>query len=332
MKPVVQVTSKAFKSVLQLLRATRIDRALTPLTRGRGVIFMLHHVLPDAPAPFSPNAILQVTPSFLDQVIAHVINEGYDVISLDDAVARMSVPNADHTPFACFTFDDGYLDNAVHAYPLFKKHNVPFAIYVAPNMIDGTTSAWWRTFESVIGRSDVFEGQIGDGQVTMACRTPAEKYAAFNSIYWWLRSLPDAQRHRIVNAWARERGIDPLESTRGMMMTWDQIRALADDDLVTFGAHTMSHVALAKVSASEACTEMAQSIARLEAELARPCRHFAYPYGDAGSAGAREFAIAEDLGLASAVTTRKGLISADAGKSMTSLPRLSLMVTTRMFA
>jgi peptidoglycan/xylan/chitin deacetylase (PgdA/CDA1 family) len=59
-------------------------------------------------------------------------------------------------------------------------------------------------------------------------------------------------------------------------------------------------------------------------QLGRECRHFSFPYGDAGSAGPRDFEIARELGLKTAVTTQKGLIHAKHGKSLTSLPRLSL--------
>ena len=69
---------------------------------------------------------------------------------------------------------------------------------------------------------------------------------------------------------------------------------------------------------------MLTSIKRLEAELKRPIRHFSYPFGDVCSAGAREFDFARELGMATAVTTQKGMIHARHAGAMTSLPRVSL--------
>jgi peptidoglycan/xylan/chitin deacetylase (PgdA/CDA1 family) len=69
---------------------------------------------------------------------------------------------------------------------------------------------------------------------------------------------------------------------------------------------------------------MADSVARVAKELGKPVRHFSYPYGDEGSAGSREFEIARDLGLETAVTTRKGVIRRAHADAMTALPRLSL--------
>jgi peptidoglycan/xylan/chitin deacetylase (PgdA/CDA1 family) len=62
----------------------------------------------------------------------------------------------------------------------------------------------------------------------------------------------------------------------------------------------------------------------MEAELGRPCRHFAYPYGDPGSAGERDYRLTAEAGFASAVTTRRGLIKAKHKDVPTGLPRLSL--------
>jgi peptidoglycan/xylan/chitin deacetylase (PgdA/CDA1 family) len=45
------------------------------------------------------------------------------------------------------------------------------------------------------------------------------------------------------------------------------------DPLVTIGAHTCRHFALAKLTLSEAHDEIAQSLVRIERELGLPCRH-----------------------------------------------------------
>ena len=44
-------------------------------------------------------------------------------------------------PFACFTFDDGYRDNREHAYPVFKRLNLPFAIYIPTAYAEGRATS-----------------------------------------------------------------------------------------------------------------------------------------------------------------------------------------------
>ena len=107
-------------------------------------------------------------------------------------------------------------------------------------------------------------------------------------------------------------------------MSWDELRALAADPLVTIGGHTVHHFALAKLSEAEARDEIRCGVKRIEQELAVTCRHFSFPYGDEGSAGEREFRLAKEIGLLTAVTTRKGLLHRAHASSLTALPRLSL--------
>ena len=53
-------------------------------------------------------------------------------------------------------------------------------------------------------------------------------------------------------------------------MSWDELKAFADDPLVTIGAHTISHCNLAQQSEEVARQEITVSRARIEEKLQRP--------------------------------------------------------------
>lgn len=318
------VTTSLLKAALHTFYYTRLDAALAPVTQGAGVIFMLHHVVPAPPAAFAPNRILSVTPTFLDLVVQHVRDRDFDIVTLDEAHARMASGKSSARRFAAFTLDDGYRDNVEHALPVFRRHDAPFTIYVSSDFSDGKGRIWWLTLERVLAETNEISVPFADGERTLPLTTVQEKYAAHREIYLWLRAMPDAAIHRHVNRWANAAGIDPLAAGRDLVMDWDELRAANRDPLITIGAHTMSHAALAKCSSDEARWQIAASVEHVEHELGARCDHFAYPYGDAGSAGPREFALAKELGLKTAVTTRKGLIGADVSDRLTALPRLSL--------
>lgn len=318
------VTKNIFKAALKTLHYTRLDAALAPVTQGAGVIFMMHHVLPGSPPPFAPNRILRITPEFLTLVLEHVLDREFDIVSLDEAHERMASGKAGQRRFATFTFDDGYRDNIEYALPVFRRYEAPMTIFVAPDYCDGNGLAWWLTLEEVLTRMESIAVPFADGERVLPLTNVAEKYVALHEIYPWLRAKPDAAVHVYVNRWAAQCGVDPYQACRDLVMNWDEVRAAAKDPLVTIGAHTMSHTSLAKCSAEEARWQMAASIEHVEHELGVDCRHFAYPYGDAGSAGPREFEIARELGLRTAVTTQKGLIGSDVRDQLTGLPRLSL--------
>jgi peptidoglycan/xylan/chitin deacetylase (PgdA/CDA1 family) len=318
-----QRTTKLLKAALSALHYTGADGLIAPFTAGNGVVFMLHHVVPEAQRDFDPNRILRVTPEFLEAVIEQVRASGFDFISLDDVPGRL-VAGANSRPFAAFTLDDGYRDNRDVAYPIFKRHSVPFTIYVAPEFADGNGDLWWLNLDEALRRLDRVSLEIRGEQKHFSLLYADAKTAAFEEIYWWLRSLPEDDARDITHQLARQSGIDPFALCRELVMNWDELRSLARDPLVTIGAHTCGHYALAKLSCERARAEMLLSAQRISAELGRPCTHFSYPYGCEESAGEREFAMATELGFSTAVTTRKGLLHTTHAAQLTALPRLSL--------
>ncbi len=71
-------------------------------------------------------------------------------------------------------------------------------------------------------------------------------------------------------------GDDPAELAT---MSWDELREHADRG-VQIGSHTVSHSHLTRLSDAELRRELEASKEEAEAELGRPCRELAYPYGE----------------------------------------------------
>jgi hypothetical protein len=104
-------------------------------------------------------------------------------------------------------------------------------------------------------------------------------------------------------------------------MKWDEIRTMAADPLVTICAHTKGHFAISKLSDERADEEMAGSADRIEQELGRPI-HFSFPYGDPGSAGPRDFALAREAGFKTAGRRGRACCSAPPAPPHGSAPGL----------
>jgi hypothetical protein len=159
---------------------------------------------------------------------------------------------------------------------------------------------------------------------TLPATTSLEKTRAFKKLYWPLRTMPEPAARRAVAALAKAAGYDPSRLCAELVMSWDELRLAARDPLMTVGAHTCRHLAVAKLPETEARAEMEESRARIEAELGRRCEHFSFPYGCELAAGPRDFALAAALGFKTAVTTRKGVVTPGHAGIPTALPRVSL--------
>lgn len=77
----------------------------------------------------------EITPARLESLIKEYTDRGYEFISIAEVAERMNGKRG--KKFVCVTLDDGYANNYDIAYPIFKKCNVPFCIYVCEGMITG---------------------------------------------------------------------------------------------------------------------------------------------------------------------------------------------------
>ncbi len=315
---------KIIRGGLESLYFTGAHVLMRPFTGGVGAILTLHHVRPPRPDRFQPNRLLEVTPRFLTRVIKDLRRSGRDIVSLDEMHRRMTEGDFSRR-FVCITFDDGYRDTMQWAYPILKEAKVPFAVYVPTSFPDRLGELWWLVLEAVIARNDRV-GLVIDGRDRkFDCRSLADKRALYDELYWWLRSMPaEAEMREAVRNLAAVYRVDVAAFCNDLCMTWPEIAGLAADPLVTIGAHTVNHPFLAKLSEKSARSEMELSASVIEAALSIRPQHLSYPYGDPGSAGPREFAIAAELGFKTAVTTRPGVLFPKHAKHLTALPRLSL--------
>ncbi len=314
----------AMSSALDVLYYTQAYRLLSKDWSGVGVIFTLHHVRSDANKnDFCPNRILEITPEFLDATIKQVRKLGYDIISLDEVEERLTNKQFDRK-FAAFTLDDGYLDNLEIALPVFEKNKAPFTVYVCTGFPDGEVLLWWDILEEIINKNSHINMTVAGHIFDFKTKTTAEKYAAFNAIYWTLRKLPHEEQYAEAENMVKQYNVDWQAWCRSCSMTWDQVRELNKHPLVTIGAHTINHYALRKLSVDHVKEEAGRGREILREQLGEIPKHFAYPYGDAGSAARREFDIMQELGFVTSTTTRKAVLFPEHAEHLQALPRVSL--------
>lgn len=314
---------KAFSAAFAAIAATGADRWGRALAQGKGAILTLHHVRPVTAGGFRPNGLLEITPDFLDKALSLIRAEGYDIVSLDKALSRLADPGPGRF-FVALTFDDGYRDNLDHAWPVLAKHKAPWTLYAVRGFAERTARLWWLELEEAIRALPRISVELPDGRFDAPAGTDAEKQTAFEQLYWRLRKGPEAILLSAISGLAAQAGVDPVGLVERECLPAETLRSLAGAPGVTIGAHTLSHPMLAKHPDEEARREIVESKAWLEDALGAPVHHFAYPVGDPGSAGPREFALVKEAGFASAVTTRPGHLFPEHAEHLHALPRLSL--------
>jgi len=321
----VSLKKTIIRGGLETLYFSGMHHLMRPVFGGVGAILTMHHVRPPRPEAFQPNRLLEVSPGFLERLLRWIKRSRHEVISLDE-MHRRFVDGKFLRRFVCLTFDDGYKDIKQWAYPLLKKYEMPFALYIATSFPDRLGELWWVALEAVIAQNNRIGLMIDGQQQFFDCDSVARKRELYDAIYGYLRSLKneDELRAAVRDFCARHR-VDIIGFCRDLCMSWEELAELAADPLCTIGAHTVNHKMLLKVVDEAAVrAEMEMSRAVLEAALGARPEHLAYPVGDPTSAGPREFRIASELGFKTAVTTRPGVLFRVHRDHLTALPRISV--------
>jgi peptidoglycan/xylan/chitin deacetylase (PgdA/CDA1 family) len=323
----IQVVKKqAIGAGFAFLKATRLHWGFAPLTQGQGAILTMHHVRPEeAPASasrFAPNRLLQITPEFLDAALTRIEWLGFDLVSMDEALRRVGSQRA--RPFVALTFDDGYIDNVTYALRILERHHAPFSLYVTTGFADRTARLWWVELEEAIRALDRVELDLGGQRLTFPTKDAEGKNTAFRTLYWMLRGGPEERLLEVIATLMDRAGLRSAALVERLCLDWQGIKDLAGHPLCTIGGHTTTHPMLAKHDEKVVRRELSEGRSEIERRIGLPVRHLSYPVGDPTSVGAREFAIAADLGFSSAVTTRPGMLFPAHRDHVHALPRVSL--------
>ena len=134
-----------------------------------GEIWMLHRVV-EQRSEKPEQRELEVTPEWLEQKILDYRKKGYTFVSIND-VSLFQVSGFKFHRFVCVTFDDGYRDNYTLAYPLLKRLNVPFTVYVTTGIIDNRLPMWWYPGERLGLSTDELKALDADPLCTIGAHT-----------------------------------------------------------------------------------------------------------------------------------------------------------------
>ena len=290
--------------------------------RGAGVVLRFQRVRPPRAARFQPLKSREITPRFLDSTIAALKRWKFDVVSMDEVCQRAVTLDAPRR-FVCLTFDGGYKDLMISAYPVLAKHRVPFAVYVPTAFPDGLGEAWWLALEAVIARENRLSLVMDRKEQRFDIAGVSEKYQLYDFLSGWMRSLAPADLSFAIRDLCTRYSVDLAELLRKASLDWSDLATLAADPLVTIGSATVNYPVLSNLGDADALREMTMGAAVGQAAFHREIRHFAYPFGDRAAFRRPHVAMAEEAGFASAVSAISGVVETAGRTSLHALPRVS---------
>lgn len=286
---------------------------------GCGTIFMMHRVDSIDRQGLSNVENLKITPDYLEKVINKLTQMEYDFIALSEVKERIKERNS--RKFVVFTLDDGYKDNYTNAYPIFKKYNIPFTVYVTSSFPNRTASLWWYSISELILKEDVI---ITVDNLKIKANSIEEKEEAFRLLKKRILTFDIKNIEEEISNYLPRYSFNFKEKCEELCMSWEALKEMAKDPLVTIGGHTVNHPALNKLPKEEVLEEIMDNKLELEKKLSVEVEVFSYPFGGEDAVGSREFKLLDELNFKNSTTTRTGNIFPIHKQYLSSLPRIAL--------
>lgn len=173
------------------------------------------------------------------------------------------------------TFDDGYVDNFEMAMPILDRVRVPATFYVTVDCVENRRLPWPSRLRFSF-RTTAKKAWNEEGARTWSLSTPTERESAYVAVCDRAAKMSGTELDRYVSRLESELDAKLPENAGQLMMTWDQVKALAQHGHI-IGSHTMTHPNMAFVSLEDARRELVESKQRMEARVQTKVKHFSYP-------------------------------------------------------
>jgi len=296
-----------------------------PFFAGKGIIFMLHRVLPeDERNQFVLNRDLAITPEKLESFILSFKSKGYQFVSLDNLYDWLQNKKKIKQKFICLTFDDGYRDNFTHALPILNKHGVPATIYITNCLPNGNGILWWYLFEDYVKSANLLTITSSYFSKSFHWRTEQEAFNQFGEIGNLIKTIPPRELDQVLMKSFNITKEDFENLCRNLSMSWDEIKQISEEPLITIGAHTMTHLSVKQHDEALVLNEMVDSKKELEKHIGKKVSHFAYPFGGEYDVSKRDVLMAEKIGFKTSTLNQPGNIFKANRKNLQALARMPL--------
>ncbi len=261
------------------------------------VILTYHRVLPiDEAARLWVEPGMYVTPETFARHLGW-LQKSFRVLPLSEVVDHLT-QNRPLPKGACsITFDDGWRDNFVYAFPALRQHNLSAAVFVVIDRV-GTPGAFWP---DELSRSLSPLASDARAEIARQFGLPS-RVDVPASLLSHFKALRQDEREGALEQLRKMAPGSVLPAERELL-DWDEIDLMAASG-IEFESHGLSHAILTGVDLADAEVELRDSrTALLEHGLGRS-GVFAYPSGAFNDALAR---LVLTCGYRAAVTTVPGL-------------------------
>jgi peptidoglycan/xylan/chitin deacetylase (PgdA/CDA1 family) len=248
----------------------------------RWLTVLTYHRVGETVAPGYDPEVLDASPAVFEGHV-RLLQRYFNLIDTRDLDAWRAGGPLPPNP-AMITFDDGYRDNHDTVMPILKRAGAKAVFFVATSYITDRRVFWWELVNHALGTTSVDLLNLRyPRELKLPLGTPAERRSSIKLVLKLLKREEGVDMERFLAELYQAAALPfspaiEREMADAMLMTWPQIRALADAGF-DVQSHSHAHRVLHTLTPDEARRDLLRARQELESHLERPVTAVAYPTG-----------------------------------------------------
>lgn len=279
--------------------------------RGKVLILAYHRVLSEK--ELTQDQFIQpgmyVRKDVFEKQIRY-LKEYFQLLSFNELLRLWRKSDWDQRKRYCVvTFDDGWLDNYTHAYPILREYSIPATIFLPTGFI-GTTKWFWPDKLGYLLRYSSTNAMPEERKSCLASldrwHPLAEGFSRedcngnIDSLIEACKGLPEEEICATIEQISRTLDVE-FPNSRAFL-DWREVKEMSRHG-ISFGSHSCTHKILTKLPPGEIKNEIEDSLHALQEKEINYIPVFCYPNGNYTPEIAREVKAA---GYEAAVSTQFG--------------------------
>ncbi len=245
----------------------------------RNLLVLTYHRI--IPRDQCPDGLRPRNTLFVDEFESQMafVSKRYKVLTGEQIRAIITGSSAIPRHSLGISFDDGYENNYMHAFPVLQRHGLKAIFFVPTGRIDREVRHfWWDRLDWLHSRGVSTEDVTGE----LRKLDPSLHALSDAHIRFYFKTLPGSKQAEILSRLEQQLGNAEIASENSKIfdpMSWDQIRSMASAGM-TIGSHTVSHLILSVAGSAQVYSEVLSSRQRIQDETGQECWCLSYPNGE----------------------------------------------------
>jgi peptidoglycan/xylan/chitin deacetylase (PgdA/CDA1 family) len=245
-------------------------------------VLSYHRILPAdlVCEQFTQKSLIVTVESFRRQML--YVRKKYRFITLEQLARMLRRGDRINKPSCAVTFDDGWRDNYLYAFPILQELQIPATVFVSVDHVESGKDFWPERLTRLLFSTMSTEEneRVLLGVFSLPQFRTRDRLAYANLAIMALKQYSLEQVEKVL-ANLESKLVFKREHirTERLICYWHELKEMAESRIISIGSHTLSHAILTNENRDTQIREIVESKKAIEEKMGIPAIHFAYPNG-----------------------------------------------------